>query len=209
MGLTNNANSNVKYVRVKDGKFFLNTDAETPYDELEGLITGIRFKDEEYNGQTLRKCIFTLTDTSDDTVYQVSFILDSSYLSTLIGFLRNADLAKPLTLCPKIQSYKKENGTDGERRSILVKQNGAFLKGYYSKATGNELPQFEQVKISGKLVYDKTAFLEELERIVNEVFVPTLTTQPVVKMDKPKAEPKVAVQTSTDEGEEVKLPWDE
>lgn len=207
MGLTNNANSNVKYVRVKDGKFFLNTDAETPYDELEGLVTGIRFKDEEYNGQTLRKCIFTLTDTSDETVYQVSFILDSSYLSTLIGFLRNANLAEPLTLCPKIQSYKKEDGTDGERRSILVKQNGAFLKGYYSKATGNVLPEFKKVKVSGKLVYDKTDFLEELERIVNEVFVPTLSTQPIVQIQQNPVTPKEAFASPADQ--DVKLPWDE
>jgi hypothetical protein len=211
MGLSNNANSGIKYVRVKDGKFILSTEPDVLYDELEGLITGIRFKDEEYNGQTLRKCLFTLIDIEDGTNYQVGFPVDSSYFNTVISFLRNADLTQPLTLCPKIQGYKKEDGTDGERRSVLVKQNGTFLKGYYGKATGNQLPDFKKVKVNGKTMYDKTDALGELERVVNEVLIPTLSKEEIVKpvAETSKTTKKVVeAKEPTAEGG-AKLPWDE
>lgn len=211
MGLKENASSGVQYVRLKDGKFYLNSDLTKPYDELEGMLTGIRFKDDEWEGNKIRKCNFGLTDSETGITYVVGLSVDSSYFSTLVGFLKNADLTKPMTFHPKVNKYKKEDKTDGERRTIMVSQDGVFLKSFYSKDSGNKLPDFKKVKVSNKIVYDKTDFLEAIEEVVTKDFVPNLPKQeivthrqPAVNADVPNAkEPDV-----TTEGDE-KLPWDE
>lgn len=209
MGLANNS-SNVKYVRLtKQGKFALNTDLETPYDELEGTLTGLRFKDDTYEGNLIRKCNIGLTDTEGVT-YVVGVSVDSSWFSTFVSFLKNADLAQPITIHPKINPYDKADGTKGERRSLLISQDGTFLKSFYSKDSGNKLPEFKKVVVNKKTVYDKGDFLTELERIVTEDFIPQLPKQPVVKF---KAESKTAntdtvEPTVTTEGDET-LPWDQ
>lgn len=214
MALKNNDSKGIKYVRIKDGKFYLNTDLATAYDELEGLITGIRFKEDTYEGQKIRKCNFGLSDESDGSTYVISVTVDSSYFSSLIGFLKNADISKPLTLHPKISEYKKDDGSEGERRSILVSQDGQFLKNYFGKDTGHKLPDFNKVMVNKKLVYDKTDFLEALEAIVVNEFIPSLPKPTLVTyVEQPKAAP--ATQDLPDEVEDFdtpsadgKLPWD-
>lgn len=209
MGLANNA-SNVKYVRItKQGKFVLNTDLETPYDELEGTLTGLRWKEDEFKGEKIKKCNIGLTD-NEGVTYIVGVTVDSSWFSTFVSFLKNADLAQPITLHPKINAYKKQDGTDGERRSLLISQDGVFLKSFYSKESGNKLPEFKKVTVNKKTVYDKGDFLTELERIVNEEFIPKLPKQPVVSFKKPAATESVEVSEPdvTVDGDE-KLPWDE
>ncbi len=206
MGLGNNS-SNVKYVRIKDGKLYLNSDLETSFDELSGLLTRMSFKDDTYKDQTIRKCNIGLTDAEDGTTYVLGLSVDSSYFSSLVSFLKNANLAEPITLHPKINKYKKDDGSDGERRSILVSQDGHFLKSFYSKDSGNKLPEFKKVMVNKKPVYDKGDFLEELERIVTEEFIPKLPKQPVVSFTETAKKP--AAKTETSEAVDEKLPWEE
>lgn len=216
MALKNNDSKGIKYVRIKDGKFYLNTDLDTAYDELEGLITGIRFKEDVFEGKPIRKCNFGLSDETDGSTYVISVSVDSSYFSSLVGFLKNADITKTLTLHPKISKYKKDDGSEGERRSILVSQDGTFLKNFYGKDTGNKLPEFKKVKLNGKLVYDKTDFLEALEEIVVKDFIPALPKPTLVTYtEQPKEKVSTVANETNDAVEEFgapsangKLPWD-
>ncbi len=57
MGLQKREGGN--YVRIREGKFYLGKDKDSPYDELEGQITDLQIKDEEWEGQSFRKLTIT------------------------------------------------------------------------------------------------------------------------------------------------------
>lgn len=206
MGLKENANSGVQYVRIKDGKFYLNSDLTKPYDELEGLLTGIRFKDDVWEGNKIRKCNFGLTDQESGITYVVGLSVDSSYFSTLVGFLKNADFSKPMAFHPKVNKYKKEDSTEGERRTIMISQDDVFMKSFYSKDSGNKLPDFKKVKVNNKMVYDKSDFLEAIEAVVVNDFIPKLPKQDVVKQQvvAKTTEPVITTDAAVDD-----LPWEQ
>lgn len=210
MGLKENANGNVQYVRIKDGKFYLSADLTKPYTELEGLLTSIRFKEDEWEGNKIRKCNFGLTDTETGITYVVGLSVDSSYFSSLVGFLKNADLKEVMSFHPKVNKYKKEDGKEAERRSIMVSQDGIFMKNFYNKESGNKLPEFKKVKVSGKTVYDKEEFLEALEAIVTSEFIPNLSKQDIIKYVPAAVESKQAEVKSSepDVDNDGNLPWD-
>lgn len=181
-------NTNVTFLNLKEGKIYESTDKEktNPYDEIEGQITGMSFRDDEFEGQKIRKLNVTLTDGEQD--YVLSTKTDSSYFSSLISFLKNADLAKPLTLVP---FYKVEK--DGKSKlGILVKQNGSFLKSYYTKDNPNGLPAFNKVVVSGKTLWDKTDYLAFLESVIVNELKPTL-----VKVEENQDGPRGLVTGST------------
>lgn len=204
-GLGKNAGQ-LQYVKLKEGKFYLSTDkdAENPYDELTGLVTDFRFKDEEYKGVKNRKLYVNVKD--DDVTYSFSVSIDSSYASSLINFLKTADLTEKLTFIPSMKNDKNDKGEDVKKYSIFVKQDDTALKGYYSKATGNSLPEFKKLKVSGKVVWDKTDFLEELERIVVEEFIPSVqkNKSPLIKEVSTPVDPD-DLADGEDDGADV--PW--
>lgn len=172
-GLGKNPN-NLKFVKIKDGKFYLSTDKENtePYDDLTGFITDFRFKDEEFNNTKIRK-LYVYIKSADGT-YAFSVSIDSSYASSLIGFLKNADLTQELKLIPSLKLAKNDKGEDVKKYTIFVEQNGDALKSFYSRTSGNTLPEFKKLKVSGKFVWDKTEFLEGLENVVNNDLIPAV-----------------------------------
>lgn len=215
MGLKEKSVAN--YVKIKDGKFYLSSDKEhtTPYGELEGVITQIGLRNDEYEGQTIEKLSLTINDGDDD--YVVSFAFNSSYTSSLIGFLKNADLTKPLSLVPTQRTDK--DGTT--KRSILVKQGGSFLKQYYTKEHPNGLPRIEPVMVKGKqlvqngrLVWDKEEFLQFYRDVVkNELgaqvgtATAATTAGPVNRTFAPEARTPVAMNNAEEDEVEDDLPF--
>lgn len=208
MGLRN-SDKNINYLRIKEGKFYIGKDTETPYEELEGLITGMRYKDEEYEGTPLRKFILTLTD--DGVNYQLGLNVESQNYSSLVSFLRNADLTQPVTLHPKIETQNKD-GKEFKRYSILVSQDGTYSKGYFTKATPNGLPAWKTVKVGKKTVTDKSEYIQFLEEFVTRNYIPVVNKgakQDVAvksKTDVPDAEAFETADTGVEDG---KLPWDD
>lgn len=198
MGL-NNRSANVKYVRLKDGKFYLGKDLETPYTELEGTITKTYYKNEEYEGAPIRKFIMVMED-GDDT-FQLSLNVESSSYSGLISFLGNVDVTKPLTLHPKMDNQIKD-GKEISKRTILVSQNGKFAKSYFTKEDPKGLPIWNVVKVGNKKVIDKTDFLNFLEVFTDKLFA---NVGPVEKVAKKEDFDDLPEDTSTTEV----LPWDE
>lgn len=187
MGLKNNDSKGIKYVKIKDGKFYLSSDKEnaTPFTELEGTLTRISFKDETFNDQKIRKANFSLTDAEEGTTYIVGMSVNSSYFSSLISFLKNADLSKPITLYPKMQ-VDKENPKKSSRK-IFVSQEGTYMKAYFTKEHPNGLPEFEKVKFKGQITYDTTKFIEFLEGVVIQELIPQLPKGNLVTFTKEKA----------------------
>jgi hypothetical protein len=191
MGL-GNSNSGGQYVRFKEGKFSLSSSPEDTYTELEGQITGIRLTNDEFKGNVIPKLNLTVSDSEGDN-YILSVGFNTSIATGLIGFLKNADLSSPLTL---VGVNKK--GEDGvEKAGILVKQDGAFLKGYYSKTTPNGLPQMKQVIVNKQKIWDKSEMVEFLENVVREELAPAITGSPAAP--KPKKEKNTVMDEDLDE----------
>lgn len=166
MGLGNRSKAN--FVRIKDGKFYLSSDLNTPYDELSGYIKDISFRDDEFEGKTIRKLVLNIDSDGDSFV--LAFPFDSSYSSSFVSFIKNADLSKEVVLVP----VSKTEG-DKTTRSLLVKQDGNWLKSYYTKATPHGQPDFKKVvKKSGKVEWDKEDFLEFRENVIMKELKPSL-----------------------------------
>lgn len=200
-----NRDNNVNYLRVRDGKFFIGKDTTTPYSELEGLITEMRYKDEEYEGTPQRKLIIVI---EDDERYQLGINVESSTYSSLVSFLANVDVSKRLTLHPKQDTINKD-GKDVTRRSMLVSQEGKFAKSYFTKDDNHGLPAWETVKVGNKKVTDKSAYLAFLEEFVTKTFFDKLSEAP-----EPTEKPVKAKAVTQDEDDDVStseddLPWND
>lgn len=195
MALKNRDNSR-QYVRLKDGKFFLGKDLETPYEELEGTITSLSYRDEEYEGAPLRKLIVVISDGDDN--YQLGLNVETSNYSTFVSFLKNVDISKKLTIHPKMD-LKKDGDKEITRRSLLVSQDGKFAKSYFTKDESHGLPKWEVVTVGKKKVTDKSAYLEFLENFVKENFIAKLQGKEVLVNEDGDED------ASDSDG---KLPWD-
>lgn len=189
-----------KYLRVKDGKIYIGKDLETPYDEIEGTVNKLQFKDEEYEGKPQRKLIMVMSDSEGS--YQLNFNVESSTYSSLVGFLANVDLSKPITLHPRMEVVNRD-GTDYSKRSMLVSQEGKFAKSYFTKDEAHGLPRWDVVVVGKKKVVDKEAYLDFLEQFVTKKLASQLTEAP--EITKPAA---VAAGDDEQEHEEFKAPWD-
>lgn len=192
-----NRDTSRQYVRVKDGKFFVGKDLENGYEELEGTITEMYYKDEEYEGTPQRKLIVVMSDGDEN--YQLSLNVETSNYSSFISFLKNVDISRKIALHPKMDS-RKEGDKDITRRSILVSQDGKFAKSYFTKDDNHGLPKWETVIVGKKKVTDKSAYLDFLEKFAVENFVNKLQGKAVVVNEEDVED--------CEEASSEKLPWD-
>jgi hypothetical protein len=205
MGLKNREGGKTVYVKMKDGKFYLSTDKEleTPFEEMYGTITDTYLKDEVYNGIPNRKVYFVLEDGVERMI--IGFNVEATMTGGLIGFLKNADLTQPLSFVPKFEVVKKD-GQEYKRKSILVTQNGKFLKSLFTKGSPNGLPPMQKIeRRGGKVEWVKDEMLDFLENIITNEFKPKVNANKgnvsVVVQELPPASADKKSTTST-------LPWD-
>lgn len=159
MGLSNTTGG-ITYLNLKEGKFArknANGDIEL-FDAVEGLITGIEFQDDEYNGTKFRKLKLVLEDEGQKYLVQVR--TDSGYYRGLTNAIANADIKQPVKLIAS--SKLGDNGKP--QTTIFVNQNGKALKWKWSKDNPGELPELEKVKVKGQMVYDNSKQLEYFEK---------------------------------------------
>jgi hypothetical protein len=169
MSLKKSGTENAKFLRVRGGKFFIGKDEQNPYDEVGGVITDIYLKDDEFDGKKVKKLYVVLEDESDKYILNVSF--ESSLSTTLIGFLKSADLSQPLSISPSLKKEKKADGTPIDVQKFFVRQNGQALKSFYTKDHPNGLPPMVQRK-SGK--WDKEDMIEFLIDVVEKELRPSV-----------------------------------
>jgi hypothetical protein len=158
MGLSNTGGK-ITYLNLKQGKFArknANGDIEL-FDAVDGIIRGVEFKDDEYQGTKFRKLLLTLQD--GDEKYLVQVRTDSGYFRGLTNSIANANVDVPVKL---IASSKQVEGKP--QTTIFVNQEGHALKWKWTKDNMGELPQLETVKLKGKTVYDNSKQLEFFER---------------------------------------------
>jgi hypothetical protein len=198
----------VTWVKVKGGKFYLSTDKElaTPYDELQGMITDVGYHTETFNGAETLK--LNCTVESDGEKYKFSMPFEGSTTSNFIGFLKNVDLKKPLTLKPLTEKVVRADGEERERQTILIQQDGSFMKNHYTKDTPNGLPPMKQVKVNGKMIWDKTDMIDFFKDVIKNELRPSLNKQVVETVNsKPTEEKSRTVETINDFDESDDLPF--
>ena len=205
MGL-NKKNANVQYVRMKEGKLFLSSDLETPYDEISGMISNIGIRTDKFEGNDIEKLIIELF--SDGLYYSLSINFNTQCASDLIGFLKNVDFTKEVTLIP-LQKTESKDGKELKRTSMLVKQGDGFMKKFYTKDTPNGLPPMRQVKISGKIVWDRGEMMDFFKDVIKNELRPQIIQQketPNVPLDKTIEEVKDIIDVIEDD-EDDDLPF--
>lgn len=206
----------------KELAFFLSKDKTTPYAEIEGVITGFHFKDEEWENNPIRKCYIEISDS--DGTYSIGINTDTGMFPQLIGFLANVDLSKPLSLIPSLRFDKDKTGKEVKRRTLFVKQGEKFAKNAFNAESGVKVPSWNKVQVGKKTMIDKSEFLEFYENIVTKKLAklvgsaPTITETetrdeaPIVDDDLPFSDgPSVDFDETTGEVTPTggKLPWED
>lgn len=161
------AASNGQFLSVKNGNFYLSTDKElvSPFRAVNGQITSMRYKMENFNGADQEKLYIALSDETG--TYQLGINVDSANYGKILGFLKNADLSKPIEISVKGEPNPKDPSKT--LHSFFVKQDGVNMKSAYQKG---DLPAWKEFMISGKKVYDKTDYWNELKRVVEQEMIP-------------------------------------
>jgi hypothetical protein len=138
----------IHWVKIKDGKLsYWNGEKELIFDEMQGIISDIYFKDDEYQGKKYTLALFTIF--CDQEKYILSINTDSSYFRSFCNYLRSADLTKNVLIRPKITE------DEGKKKySIFLQQEGKWIKAYYTKLHPGDFPQLVVHEIEGKKVYD-------------------------------------------------------
>lgn len=213
MALKNRDNS-LNYLRIKGGKFYVGSDLQTPYQELEGRIVELKYKNEEYEGIPQRKLVVILQD--GDEKYHLGINVETSSYSSLVSFLHGVDLKKAITLHPKEDIVAKD-GKEVKRQALLVSQDGKFAKHYFTKDDKHGLPEWNVVKVGNKKVTDKSDCLAFLEEFVLSTLalrlVPATETEDKVAVESRKSAKQEGVLEDHTEvlatTSNEKLPWED
>ena len=167
---------NVKYIRTRGGKFVLNVPAHTPdakerttesgktysyleYDWIDGLITGLSLNSREWDGKEFEDIEIRMID-SDGDKYVLILSTNSAVGNCFFNLMENIKPEKPVKF-----SIKR---TD-ERDSLFAEQSGETIKWKYTKANPGNKPQWEQIMVKGKKVWDNTDELLFFKERLNEV----------------------------------------
>ena len=173
MGLSNTSGG-ITYLNLKEGKFArknANGDIEL-FDAVDGLITGIEFQDDEYNGTKFRKLKLVVEDEGQKYLVQVR--TDSGYYRGLTNAIANGDIKQPV----KLTASSKLGDNGKPQTTIFVQQNGKALKWKWSKDNMGDLPQLEKVKVKGQMVYDNSKQLEYFEKFWKSLLTSPAASEP-------------------------------
>ena len=151
MGLENNA-AMATFVNIKEGKLVIKkNDVISTFDSISGVITAVKFKEDEYDGMKYEKIEITITDGDDNFI--LSMRTDSGYFRGLSNSLRTGDPSAHVRISP---SYKKEEGALPKTTCFVHQRGSGALKFYSTQADQKDLPALKKFVVKGKDVYDST-----------------------------------------------------
>lgn len=136
------------YVNIKEGKIVIKKgDVIQTYDWVQGVITGITIRDEEYQNKKYKKLCINLLH--DNVSMQLQMRLDSGYGRAFCNMIKNVDLKLPAKFTP---TYSE---VDGKKQSgMFINQNDKAIKWYFTKNTPHDLPPMEKINFRGEEVWD-------------------------------------------------------
>lgn len=149
MGLGNNSGK-IIFVNIKKGKLAIKKDNEAHlFEHLEGMLTDIEIRDEEYQGEKYKKLCLKINDRGEDFLLQMR--LDSGYGRAFCKIILNVDLKQPMKISP---NFTEKDGK--QSGSLFINQNGKALKWYFTKDNPGDLPPMKEITFKGKTVWDNT-----------------------------------------------------
>lgn len=140
---------------------------EKQYPWFTGIITNIKYHENEYDGKTIKSWNIYITDEDDDEKFILSVPYASGYASTLYIKARNIVFARPV----KIVAYSFLNENDKQKKGFNFYTDGkdnAKVENYWTK---NNLPKAveKKDKKTGKMKLDFDPINEKLEEDFIEV----------------------------------------
>lgn len=178
---------------VKDGKISY----RLIHDAIEGILTNISIKENEYNGQKIRSWVLTISDMG--LTYQLELSIKGGYGSSMIKALANPkiDFSKPLKFSPWAKTVNNKQKT-----AMYVSQSGDQIDWFFTKETPNGLPEPKKVMFEGTEKWDWYDQLQFLEKYAETKIKPAIQeNQPT------QAEVKPTVDFNTSAPEDDYLPF--
>ncbi len=148
MGLIQSG-SGKTFVNISKGRLFTRETGKDPvyYGELEGYISSINFKRDQYNGKEFELVQVHVSDEGDEFVLQMR--TDSGYFRSFCNALKSGDIYQKFRFSPY---YKEENGKP--KTVMFLKQNSVTLKFYHKLDNMGDLPPLEKINFRGEEVWD-------------------------------------------------------
>lgn len=171
---------------------------ELKFGYVEGIITDIRIKQNEFNGETIKSWALTIYDVGD--TYQLEVGVKGGYGNSLIKSLANpaVDFTQPIKLTPWMKVVNEKKKT-----AIYVSQGDKQIDWYFTKETPNGLPDATTVKFHGKDVWDFYEQMQFLEKYVETKIKPQLKPVQSNSYTPPVADPNVTQLPEDDDSSDL------
>lgn len=144
------------------------------YDFIDGVITGIETRENEFGKQW----VVSLLDEETGQTQSLQFNYSSGYAAAFLKALPNVDLSKKVKITPKLTIEG-----DKKKTTVFINQGGHACKWFYTKDNPNGLPELKQIKVKGKITWDDSDVMEFLEDMVKRLVIPraskSVATAPV------------------------------
>lgn len=138
------------FVNIKEGKFIIKEgDVKKEYNYIEGWITGLEIKDDEYQGKAFKKLMITLEDGIER--FQLQMRLDSGYGRAFCCLIPNVDPLKDVNIS---LSYKVENKKP--QAGLFIRQGTTPIKWAFTRDNPNGLPELKSTVHKGETLWDNT-----------------------------------------------------
>lgn len=154
MGLENNSGK-ATFVNIKEGKLYTKEKDKEPvfFDAISGIITGVQFKKDEYQGKPYEKAELTIMDGGEK--YILSIRTDSGYFRGFCNSLMTGIPTEEVRISP---SSKTVN--DKPQTTCFVSQHNKALKHKFTKDNLGDLPQLKKVQFKGNEYWDGSDQIE-------------------------------------------------
>ena len=179
MGLSNSDKQT--FVNVVEGKFCIrgkegdpgvssrvnkagDTVFEHKYSSLSGRVKDIKFIEKDDYGRQI-----SLTMEDGDDRYVLNVQMSSGAGMSLLKALPNVDFTKELTL-----NVWSKVIDDKPKTRIYLQHGSDKCEWFWTQEDKKDLPDLEQKKVKGKLVYDDSEQLEYIENYIINQVVPKL-----------------------------------
>lgn len=170
----NNTHGRTEYFTVSDGQFVkrvkeptdasqsrVNKNGVTVHEEFYKALTGTIVSAEIRENGYGKDWSFKLVHEGGAYVVQMPY--GSRYATDLAKRFPNLQHGQAVRLMP----WSLVDDKTGKKRSgLAVYQGGHKIEPYYTKDSAEQLPQLNQVKVSGKMVWDSTELDEAVEQIL-------------------------------------------
>lgn len=128
------------FVNIKEGRLYTKEKDKAPifFNAISGVISGVNFKNEEYEGKAYEKMELVLMDGEDRFI--LSIRTDSGYFRGFCNSLRSGNPTEKIRIAP---NYKLVN--DKPQTTCFVSQNDTPLKHAFTKDHHGDYPQLENI----------------------------------------------------------------